>query len=118
MGAPNVKQATENANARMKGDDIARRLLRFGLDVLCFMRQLPGDYVGRHIGRQLVRAATAGGANYEESRSAESCADFAHKVSIAASTLSPFRPRPAHSRSCSLFPVSTFRSAHEMSFHY
>jgi hypothetical protein len=27
MGAPNVKQATENANARMKGDDIAGELV-------------------------------------------------------------------------------------------
>ena len=68
----------------MKGDDIARRLLRFGVNVLCLVRQLPRDYLGRHVGRQLLRAATAGGANYEESRSAESRADFAHKVSIAA----------------------------------
>ena len=68
----------------MKGDDIARRLLRFGVDVLSLVRQLPRDYVGRDVGRQLLRAATGGGSNYEESRSAESRADFIHKVSIAA----------------------------------
>jgi len=33
---------------------------------------------------QLVRAATGGGANYEEARGAESRADFVHKTSVAA----------------------------------
>jgi four helix bundle protein len=32
----------------------------------------------------LVRAATGAGANYEEARAAESRADFAHNVSVAA----------------------------------
>jgi four helix bundle protein len=35
------------------------------------------------VARQLVRAATGGGANYEEARGAESRADFIHKVGIA-----------------------------------
>ena len=34
--------------------------------------------------RQLTRSATSGGANYEEARCAESRADFAHKVLVAA----------------------------------
>ena len=71
----------------MKGDDIARRLLRFAVRVLELVKTLPRDTTGRHITTQLVRAATAGGANYEEARSAESRADFAHKVSIAAKEL-------------------------------
>jgi len=37
----------------------------------------------KHIARQLVRAATGGGANYEEARGAESVADFIHKLGIA-----------------------------------
>ena len=52
-----------------------------------FAKNLPRDTIGRHVGKQLVRAATAGGANYEEARSAESRADFAHKVSVAAKEL-------------------------------
>lgn len=68
----------------MKGDDIADRLLRFAVLVLGLVKRLPHDTIGRHLGRQLLRAATAGGANYEEARSAESRADFAHKVSLAA----------------------------------
>ena len=84
MRAQNVEQATENRQQRMKGDDIARRLLVFGVHVLQLVRKLQRDSVGRHGGRQLLRSATAGGANYEESRSAESRADFPHKASIAA----------------------------------
>lgn len=37
----------------------------------------------QHIARQLVRAATGGGANYEEARGGESRADFIHKLGIA-----------------------------------
>jgi len=72
---------------KMKGDDIAQRLLRFAVQVLKLVRNLPRDTPCRHVEKQLVRAATAGGANYEEARSAESRADFAHKVSIAAKEL-------------------------------
>ena len=40
------------------------------------------DASAKHIARQLVRAATGGGANYEEAHGAESRADFIHKVGI------------------------------------
>ena len=83
----NVQQATENRQQGMKGDDVARRLLRFAVHVLRLVRKLQSDSIGRHVARQLLRSATAGGANYEEARSAESRADFAHKVSIAAKEL-------------------------------
>ena len=71
----------------MKGDDIAQRLLLFAVQAMKLAKTLQRDAAGRHVAKQLVRAATAGGANYEEARSAESRADFAHKVSIAAKEL-------------------------------
>ena len=37
----------------------------------------------RHIGPQLIRAATSIGANYAEAQAAESKADFAHKLQIS-----------------------------------
>ena len=46
--------------------------------------KLPKHAAGRHVGLQLVRSGTAGGANYEEARAAESAADFAHKALVAA----------------------------------
>src|SRR5512141_1192524 len=67
----------------MKGENIAMRLLVFGAGVVRLCRRLPDDASAKHIARQLVRAATGGGANYEEARGAESRADFIHKVGIA-----------------------------------
>jgi four helix bundle protein len=63
----------------MKGENIATRLLVFGAGVVRLCRRLPDDASAKHIARQLVRAATGGGANYEEARGAESRADFIHR---------------------------------------
>jgi four helix bundle protein len=68
----------------MKGDDIANRLLDLAVASLRLAVELDNSAVGKHIARQLIRCATSGGANYEEGRSAESSADFVHKVAIAA----------------------------------
>jgi four helix bundle protein len=51
--------------------------------VLQIVAELPETPIGKHIARQLLRAGTSGGANYEEARSAESRADFIHKVAVA-----------------------------------
>lgn len=59
------------------------RLRLFAAGVVRLCRRLPDDTAAKHIGRQLVRAATGGGANYEEARGAESRADFVHKLGIA-----------------------------------
>lgn len=67
----------------MKGDNIAMRLRVFAAGVVRLCRRLPDDPAAKHVARQLVRAATGGGANYEEARGAESRADFIHKVGIA-----------------------------------
>ncbi len=63
----------------MKGDDIAERLLDFAVRVIRLVEALPKSAVGRHVGGQLVKAGTSGGANYEEARGGESKADFIHK---------------------------------------
>ena len=68
----------------MKGDDIADRLLDFAVEVLLVVGGLPKSLEAKHIARQLTRSGTAGGAHYEEARGAESRADFAHKVLLAA----------------------------------
>ena len=68
----------------MKGDDIADRLLDLAVACLRLAAELENNAVGKHIARQLIRCSTSSGANYEEARSAESSADFVHKVAIAA----------------------------------
>jgi four helix bundle protein len=67
----------------MKGEDIAARLRLFAAGAVQLCRALPDDSAARHIARQLLRAATGGGANYEEARGAESRADFIHKLGLA-----------------------------------
>ena len=68
----------------MKGDNIAARLLEFAAGVLESVAEFPRTVVGNHVARQLARCGTSGGANYEEARRAESGADFAHKIDMAA----------------------------------
>ena len=67
----------------MRGENIAQRLRQFAAAVIRLSRSLPHDGTTTHVARQLVRSATAAGANYEEARSGESRADFIHKVCIA-----------------------------------
>lgn len=71
----------------MKGDDIARRLLRFASATIRIVTKLSRGPARTVVVRQLLRAGTAGGANYEEARSAESRLDFAHKVLVASKEL-------------------------------
>ena len=65
------------------GRNIAARLADFAASVLRFSTRLPKDPTGRHIAIQMVCAATAAGANYEEARAAESRPDFVHKAAVA-----------------------------------
>lgn len=67
----------------MKGENISIRLRHFAARVVRVCRTFPDDPGAKHILRQLVRAATGGGANYEEARGAESRGDFVHKIGIA-----------------------------------
>src|SRR5258705_9372986 len=67
----------------MKGENLATRLRAFAVSVIRLCRGMPRDASARHVARQLVRAATSGGANYEEARGAESRSDFIHKLGIA-----------------------------------
>jgi four helix bundle protein len=69
---------------RMKGDDIAARFEALAAAVIVLVRRLPRDRAGRVMEDELVRSATGGGSNYDEARSAQSRADFVHKISLAA----------------------------------
>jgi four helix bundle protein len=69
--------------SHVKGENISIRLRLFAAHVVRLCQALPKGPAARHIVGQLVRAATGGGANYEEARGAESRADFIHKVGVA-----------------------------------
>jgi four helix bundle protein len=64
-------------------NDIQKRTLAFGVEIVNFVDTLPSTTAGRAVGRQIVRSGTAVGALMEEADAAESRADFIHKVSIS-----------------------------------
>lgn len=66
----------------MTSSELAERLLSFAAEVIKLVARLSKSFTGRHVGRQLLRAATSSGANYEEACGAESKADFVHKLQI------------------------------------
>ena len=43
-----------NGELRMKGDDIADRLLNFGKRVLRLCRAFPDDFAGKHVANLLI----------------------------------------------------------------
>jgi four helix bundle protein len=66
------------------GMDIRKRAFEFSVTLLRFCRHLDqNDFTMRTIGRQLLRAGTAIGANLEEAQAGETRADFIHKNAIA-----------------------------------
>lgn len=67
------------------GEDIRQRTFNYALRIIRLYRHLKktGDDVGIVIGRQLLRSGTSIGANIAEARSAQSRADYTHKLNIA-----------------------------------
>lgn len=59
------------------------RSYKFSIDIICFLKSLPDDYVNQTIGKQLLRSATSIGANIIEAQAAPSKKDFANFYNIA-----------------------------------
>jgi len=55
----------------------------FSVDVMLLSTRLPRTREGRHIADQLLRSGTSVGAHLQEARSAESRADFIHKLQMS-----------------------------------
>lgn len=81
----------EERDKRAKGDELADRLLDFTVRIIKLVNALPKTAVGKHVGGQLLRLGTSPGSNYEESRGAESRADFIHKLGIVLKELKESR---------------------------
>src|SRR5438552_5986006 len=68
-------------------DDLEKRLIAFGANIINLTASLPRTPQGQHIARQILRSGTAPAANYGEARGAESRADFVHKLKIVVKEL-------------------------------
>jgi four helix bundle protein len=62
--------------------DLEERLIDYAVAILKLVSKLPKNYVGQHLGGQLLRSGTSPALNYGEAKSAESKNDFLHKMKI------------------------------------
>ncbi len=74
---------TTERSLQIKADALEERLIDFAVTIVPLADQLGASFAGRNIAGQLVRSATSPAANYAEARSAESRADFIHKLGVA-----------------------------------
>lgn len=65
-----------------KATKISERLLDYGVEIVKLTMKLGKTATGIHIANQLLRSGTSVGSNYEEACSAQSRADFVHKLQI------------------------------------
>ena len=62
--------------------DLEERLIDFAIRIIRIAESLPKTKVGNHIAGQLIRCGTSPAPNYGEAQSAESRADFIHKMKV------------------------------------
>ena len=63
--------------------DLLERTVKFSRMVIRLYKELESRSVGKILGRQLLRSATAIGANFHEAQGGQSKSDFISKISIA-----------------------------------
>ena len=63
--------------------DLEERLIDFAVQIIRTAESLPQTKVGNHVAGQLIRCGTSPAPNYGEAQSAESRADFIHKMKVS-----------------------------------
>ena len=71
-----------NGNSRKKFD-LQDRFVGYSVRIIKVAESLPDTKAGKHICSQILRSGTSPAANYGEAQSAESRADFIHKLKLA-----------------------------------
>jgi four helix bundle protein len=66
----------------MNRKELENRLIGFSNNVMLVCREARFDELTMHLAKQVVRSSSSCALNYAEAQSAESRADFAHKLSI------------------------------------
>ena len=63
--------------------DLQDRMIDFAVRIIKLAEALPETKAGQHVGYQILKSGTSPAPNYGEAQSAESRADFIHKLKIA-----------------------------------
>jgi len=74
---------TQKSGTQTQADALEERLVAFAVTVIQLTNEIAGSFAGKHVASQLIRSGTSPAPNYAEARSAESRADFIHKLRIA-----------------------------------
>ena len=61
---------------------LQNRLIEFSSSAISISQNIPQNYVGKYLSQQLMRSSISPSLNYAEACSAESRADFIHKMKI------------------------------------
>ena len=81
-----AKDSTKKKQGKKKPNekkyDLEERTAVFGERIIDFVKTLPDNIVNRELIRQLVKAGTSVGANYNEADGAQSKKDFRHRIAI------------------------------------
>ena len=77
----NTKNFTEQITR--KKFDLQERFVDYAVRIIKASENLPETKTGKHICSQILRSGTSPAPNYGEAQSAESKADFIHKLKIA-----------------------------------
>jgi four helix bundle protein len=80
--AERKKQSARVADAVMSAEDFRKRTFQFAVRTVRLVQDLPKTDAARVIGNQVLRSATAVGANYRAAARARSRADFIAKMGI------------------------------------
>ena len=63
--------------------DLQERLVDYAVRIIKLSEALPETKAGKHVSTQILRSGTSPAPNYGEAQSAESKADFVHKLKVA-----------------------------------
>jgi len=82
-----VEQLMIEKEKRKQGNqkkfDLQDRFIDYAVKIIHVSEQLPETKAGKHISYQMLRSGTSPAANYGEAQSAESKADFVHKLKVS-----------------------------------
>ena len=78
-----TKELKNTNDESKKKFDLQDRFVDYSVRIIKVSESLPDTKAGKHICSQILRSGTSPMANYGEAQSAESRADFIHKLKIA-----------------------------------
>ena len=67
----------------MTKESVQDRLIDYAVRIITLSEALPETRAGKHVSSQIMRSGTSPAPNYGEAQSAESKADFVHKLKVA-----------------------------------